>query len=118
MAVPEEIRKVKRPVNTIVEDNRNSGSGEYSVRERVCVEYVKGGNPRPKNGKVVGHITNGVYVPIVDGVQKDETDMYCIGYRNKKTSAIIAISLTLVIYLLFTVLLHIRIPLGFWVKIF
>lgn|GEM_PF-1419845 len=44
--------------------------------------------------------------------------MYCIGYRNKKTSAIIAISLTLVIYLLFTVLLHIRIPLGFWVKIF
>jgi len=79
MAVPEEIRKVKRPVNTIVEDNRNSGSGKYSVRERVCVEYVKGGNPRPKNGKVVGHIINGVYVPIVDGVQKDETDMFSFG---------------------------------------
>lgn len=79
MAVPEEIRKVRRPVNTIVEDNHNSGSNKYSVRERTYVEYVKGGNPRPKNGKVIGHIINGVYVPLVDGVKKEEADMYSYG---------------------------------------
>ena len=33
MKVPEEIRKVKRPVNTIVEDSGREGAKRYSVRQ-------------------------------------------------------------------------------------
>ena len=56
MAVPESIRKVPRPVNTIVQDNGKEGPNRYPVRERISVTYVSGGNPQPKNGKVIGHI--------------------------------------------------------------
>ena len=34
MAVPEEIRAVERPVNTIVEDRGKDGPFRYAVRER------------------------------------------------------------------------------------
>ena len=61
MAVPAHIRKIARPVNTIVVD---SGNGRYAVRERLYVQYVPGGNPQPRNGKVIGHIQEGKYVPL------------------------------------------------------
>ncbi len=64
MAVPEEIRKVPRPKNTFVVDSK---TGVYSVREKTgCGYYVdeNGKTHRPsQNGKVVGHIKDGVYVP-------------------------------------------------------
>jgi len=63
MAVPEEIRAVKRPVNTIVEDSGRDSKYRYSVRERGEIIYVSGSNPKPKNGRVIGHIINGEYVP-------------------------------------------------------
>lgn len=65
MGVPESIRKVKRPINTIVVD---LGNGKYGVRERKSVVYVKGGNPKPINGKIIGHIVDGKYIPLVDEV--------------------------------------------------
>ena len=64
MKVPEEIRKVKRPVNTIVEDSGRDGPKRYSVRERSAVKYVLGKNPQPHNGKVVVHIINFKFVPV------------------------------------------------------
>ena len=63
MAVPESIRKVARPVNTVVEDSGREGPNRYAVRERTGSKYVSGGNPQPHNGKVIGHIVDGVYVP-------------------------------------------------------
>ena len=51
MAVPEYIRMVPRPVNTIVEDNGRDGPNRFAVRERVSIKYISGGNPQPKNGK-------------------------------------------------------------------
>lgn len=63
MAVPEEIRKVERPVNTIVEDSGRDTKYRYSVRERGEIVYESGSNPRPKNGRVVGHIIDGRFVP-------------------------------------------------------
>ena len=51
MAVPESVRKVKRPVNTIVEDSGRDTVYRYSVRERGEIVYESGGNPRPKNGR-------------------------------------------------------------------
>lgn len=65
MGIPEEIRKVERPVNTIVYKVKE---GTYGVRERAGLKYGPNGKPRPVNGKVVGHIIDGRYVPLVAGV--------------------------------------------------
>ncbi len=64
MPVPEDIRKVPRPVNTIVIDNGRDGPNRYAVRERDGTKYVADGNPQPRNGKVIGHICDGRFVPI------------------------------------------------------
>lgn len=64
MAVPAEIRAVPRPKNTVVQDTGREGPKRYPVREREKVLYVRGGNPQPHNGKTVGHIVNGQFVPL------------------------------------------------------
>jgi len=79
MGVPLEIRRVKRPVNTIVEDNGREGPNRYAVRERASIIYVPGGNPRPKNGRVIGHIINGQYVPIQTKTAENGPDMRSYG---------------------------------------
>ena len=40
MAVPEAIRKVPRPVNTVVGDNGKAGPKRYPVRERSSIKYI------------------------------------------------------------------------------
>lgn len=73
MAVPEEIRKVPRPVNTIVVDSGRPGPLRYAVRARAGVKYVPGGNPQPRNGKVIGHIFEGKFVPAVPRLASRDT---------------------------------------------
>ena len=63
MAVPAEIRAVPRPKNTVVEDSGRNGPKRYAVRERKTEKYIRGGNPQPRNGKVIGHIIDFKYVP-------------------------------------------------------
>ena len=63
MGVPEEIRKVPRPKNTVVVENKDDGPRHYAVRARAGVKYVKGGNPQPVNGGVIGYIYEGRFVP-------------------------------------------------------
>ena len=41
--------------------------------------YVSGGNPQPRNGKVIGHIVEGVYVPLGIAAVKAEPDMLSYG---------------------------------------
>ena len=77
MGVPESVRKVPRPVNTVVGDSGKDGPNRYPVRERDGVIYVPGGNPQPKNGKVIGHIVDGVYVPLKK--QLTEPEMLSFG---------------------------------------
>lgn len=79
MAVPEDIRKVPRPVNTIVEDNGRDGPNRYSVRERSSTKYISGHNPQPRNGKVIGHIVDGAYVPVNSSITKSDPDMLSYG---------------------------------------
>ena len=79
MAVPKYIRDVARPVNTVVIDNGKDGPTRYAVRERKCVKYVPGGNPQPQNGKVIGHIIDGVYVPKNQAVTSSVPDMLSYG---------------------------------------
>lgn len=65
MGVPKEIREVPRPVNTVVTDNGRNTPLRYSVRERASSgKYVPGKNPKPKNGRVIGHIIGFKYVPL------------------------------------------------------
>jgi len=66
MGVPEDIRSVERPKNTVVDDSGREGVNRYSVRERSGIKYVRHGNPQPGNGRVVGHIINGMFVPVAD----------------------------------------------------
>ena len=63
MRVPENIRKVERPVNTVVEDSGRDGPLRYAVRLRVGPKHVQGGNPQPLNGRIIGHITGLKFVP-------------------------------------------------------
>lgn len=79
MGVPEAIRKVPRPTNTVVIDyGEGRGNLRYAVRARVGVRYIKHGNPQPINGRVIGHIINGEYVPIVK-TPEDEADFLSFG---------------------------------------
>ena len=79
MAVPEYIRKVPRPVNTVVVDNGKDSPNRYAVRERAGTKYIRDGNPQPKNGKVIGHIFNGTYIPLHDKTAASGPDMLSYG---------------------------------------
>ena len=74
MAVPPEIRSAERPRNTIVEDRGKDGPKRYAVRECSSIKYISGKNPQPHNGKVIGHIINGKYVPLVKSQTPEESD--------------------------------------------
>lgn len=64
MGVPAEIRAVERPKNTVVLNTGRIGPKQYPVRERLGVTYIYHGNPQPRNGKVIGHIFGGQFIPI------------------------------------------------------
>jgi hypothetical protein len=78
MGVPENIRSVDRPKNTIVDDSGREGVNRYSVRMRSGVKYVRNGNPQPANGRVIGHIIDGRFVPVTDRMS-DEPDSLSYG---------------------------------------
>ena len=62
MATPQEILSVKRPTNTfVVAYGKNHD--RYAVRKYVGCRYDKG-RRIPVKGPTVGHIRNGVYVPL------------------------------------------------------
>lgn len=62
MAVPEEIRKVERPTNTIVLDHGGNGPYRYAVLERIGCRR-KNGHNQPVTGGTVGHIIDMTFVP-------------------------------------------------------
>jgi len=79
MSVPESVRKVPRPQNTIVQDMGSDGPKRYAVRSRREVRYVPGKNPQPVNGPVIGYIVNGTYVPIQPKTMNDGPDSLSFG---------------------------------------
>lgn len=79
MAVPANIRAVTRPKNTIVDDNGREGPNRYPVRERTSSKYIPGGNPQPRNGKVIGHIIDDQFVPTKELPVLNEPDMLSYG---------------------------------------
>lgn len=79
MSVPENIRKVRRPVNTVVVDSGRNGPKRYSVRERKDVRYVPGGNPQPVNGKTIGYIVDDRFVPISESSEYEGSRVLSYG---------------------------------------
>ena len=80
MAVPEDIRAVPRPVNTIVDDSGSNGPKRYAVRQRTSSKYVPGGNLQPHNGKVIGHIIDHHFLPIsTSAAVPEHADMLSYG---------------------------------------
>ena len=73
MPVPPEIRAVERPKNTIVEDRGRDGPKRYAVRERGSIKCIPGRNPQPHNGKVIGFIIDGNFVPSVKSKEEDNS---------------------------------------------
>ena len=61
MAIPEEIRRVARPKNTVVVLSGTKGAKRYAVRERAGFKYGPRGNPQPINVRIIGHIVDGRY---------------------------------------------------------
>ena len=71
MGVPQEIRAVPRPKNTVVTDTGSKGPLRYCVRARTkAVRTAKGFQPR--NGKVIGHIVDGAFVPVSSRMKAKE----------------------------------------------
>ena len=66
MGIPKEILSIKRPKNTVV-IAYGKNKDRFAVRERTGCIYDKG-RRKPVNGKIIGHIVNGKYVP-----KNDET---------------------------------------------
>lgn len=79
MGVPESIRSIERPTNTVVTDTGGNGMYRYAVRKRESTRYVPGGNPQPQNGSVIGHIIDNKYVPLREKVAIHGADMLSYG---------------------------------------
>ena len=48
----------------MVVENKDEGPKHYAVRQRNGSVYIPGKNPQPVNGKVIGHIYEGKFIPI------------------------------------------------------
>ena len=74
MAVPEEIRKVPRPKNTVV-ISYGRNKDKYAVKQRIGCKSVNG-RKIPIDGPTIGHIIDGVYVEDVElpGMAVSECD--------------------------------------------
>ena len=79
MSVPESIRSVQRPTNTVVVDTGSNSVLRYAVRERSGTVYVPGGNPQPRNGKTIGHIIDCKFVPVKTATASDGPTHLCYG---------------------------------------
>lgn len=79
MGVPEKIRSVPRPTNTVVVDTGSNSVLRYAVRARSGTVYVAGGNPQPRNGKTIGHIIDFKFVPIKSAIAESGPDYLCYG---------------------------------------
>lgn len=61
MSIPENIRAVPRPTNTVVVLS-GTGRYRYAVRQRSGTKYDAKGKAQPINGAIIGHIIDGRYV--------------------------------------------------------
>jgi len=77
MPIPKEILEVERPINTVV-IAYGKDKNRYGVRQRIGCKN-DGGRHLPVNGPTIGHIINGLYVPIIPvgpaGISENAVDL-------------------------------------------
>ena len=59
--VPESIRNIPRPPNTVVVETNCIGAKRFAVRERAGYKAGPTGKKTPRNGKIIGYIHKGRY---------------------------------------------------------
>ena len=79
MPIPDEILAVKRPKNTVV-IVYGKNKDHYAVRKRVGCKNVDGRHV-PINGPTIGHIINGIYVPL-DSKSKEKVSSSLVDLKN------------------------------------
>ena len=84
MGVPEEIRKVERPKNTVVVAYGKNGD-KYAVRSRVGCRY-EDGRRIPVEGAIVGHIVDGRYIPVDERLRVDDCGVDLKDWANIELS--------------------------------
>ena len=72
MAVPEEVRAVERPTNTVVVAY-GKNKDRYAVRQRIGCRSMNG-RKVPVEGPIIGHIVDGRFVPLED-IQRASMDI-------------------------------------------
>ena len=80
MGIPEEIRKVERPANTVVVAY-GKDKDKYAVRSRIGCKNVDGRRV-PVEGPIIGHIVDGKYVPIDDKSRVSESPVDIKDWAN------------------------------------
>ena len=80
MGIPEEIRKVERPANTVVVAYGKE-KDKYAVRSRTGCKNINGRRV-PVEGPIIGHIVNGQYVPIDDKTRVSESPVDIKDWAN------------------------------------
>lgn len=78
--IDEEIRKIKRPTNTVLLPTKKENV--YMVVERIGCKYDHG-RRLPQNGRVIGHIIDKTYIPKENKVKKiSERSVSLLRYGN------------------------------------
>ena len=80
MGIPEEIRKVERPANTVVVAY-GKDKDKYAVRSRTGCRNING-RRLPVEGPIIGHIVDGQYVPIDDKTRVSESPVDIKDWAN------------------------------------
>lgn len=80
MGIPEEIRKVERPANTVVVAY-GKDKDKYAVRSRIGCRNIDGRRV-PVEGPIIGHIINGEYVPIDEKQRVSESPVDIKDWAN------------------------------------
>ena len=62
LMVPDSVKKVPRPTNTVVVDTGSKGARRYAVRCRSGYSLTVNNNPGPRNGKTIGYIVSGRFI--------------------------------------------------------
>ena len=93
VAVPENVRSIERPKNTVVVDH-GSGLLRYAVIQRVgCRHDKESGRNLPVNGATIGHIIGNRYVPLsnedVQETQTNDKDYGLVALTDKLSNSLL-----------------------------
>ena len=79
MSVPEDIRAVPRPTNSVVFNSGSNGPKQYSVRMHNGYKHVEGKPSQPTFGPVIGYIINHQFVQCVQPTKLDMPEIASYG---------------------------------------